>query len=130
MVCADRRWRCERGCWAVILLAAAVSVHSLAHLVHCKTSQDHVLDRIKHFAVVFAQELVPGITQQQLDLAFSRALYSISAQDSSGHAQLELKFNHNCRWACRIHCLGSCALHIAAALCLAWHDGVTMCCSC
>jgi hypothetical protein len=62
-----------------------------------------VLDRIKHFAVVFAQELVPGITQQQLDLAFSRALYSISAQDTSGHAQLELKFNHNCRWACRTH---------------------------
>ncbi|WIA09270.1 hypothetical protein OEZ85_008678 [Tetradesmus obliquus] len=60
--------------------------------------EDHVLDRIKHFAVVFAQELVPGITQQQLDLAFSRALYSISAQDTSGHAQLELKFNHNCRF--------------------------------
>ncbi|WIA29348.1 hypothetical protein OEZ86_011853 [Tetradesmus obliquus] len=60
--------------------------------------EDHVLDRIKHFAVVFAQELVPGITQQQLDLAFSRALYSISAQDTSGHAQLELKFNHKCRF--------------------------------
>ncbi|KAF6262534.1 hypothetical protein COO60DRAFT_1624938 [Scenedesmus sp. NREL 46B-D3] len=60
--------------------------------------EDHVLDRIKHFAVVFAQELVPGITQQQLDLAFSRALYSISAQDTSGHAQLELKFNHSCRF--------------------------------
>jgi hypothetical protein len=62
-----------------------------------------VLDRIKHFVVVFAQELVPGITQQQLDLAFSRALYSISARDTSGHAQLELKFNHSCRWACRTH---------------------------
>lgn len=60
--------------------------------------QEHVLDRIKHFAVVFAQELVPGITQQQLDLAFSRALYSISAQETNGtQAQLELKFNHQCR---------------------------------
>lgn len=57
-----------------------------------------MLDRIKHFAVVFAQELVPGITQQQLDLAFSRALYSISAQETPAQAQLELKFSHNCRW--------------------------------
>eukprot|EP00882_Tetradesmus_deserticola_P008555 GHRQ01009022.1.p1 GENE.GHRQ01009022.1~~GHRQ01009022.1.p1 ORF type:complete len:181 (+),score=65.56 GHRQ01009022.1:311-853(+) len=60
--------------------------------------EDYVLDKVKHFAVVFAQELVPGITQQQLDLAFSRALYSISAQETSGHAQLQLKFNHSCRF--------------------------------
>lgn len=61
-------------------------------------TQEHVLDRIKHFAVVFAQELVPSITQQQLDVAFSRTLYMLSAQETqSAQAQLRLQFTHSCR---------------------------------
>jgi len=60
--------------------------------------QDHVLQNIRQFAVLFATELMPGITQQQLDIAFSRALYALTRPDNGSQITLELRFSHNCRW--------------------------------
>lgn len=60
-------------------------------------SQEYVLEQIRQFAVEFAQQLVPQITQQHLDLAFSRALYALSARSSQQALKLQLRFTHKCK---------------------------------
>lgn len=60
-------------------------------------SQEYVLEQIRLFAVEFAQQLVPQITQQHLDLAFSRALYALSARTSQQALKLQLRFTHKCK---------------------------------
>jgi hypothetical protein len=59
--------------------------------------QEYVLEQIRQFAVEFAQQLVPNITQQHLDLAFSRALYALSARSSQQALKLQLRFTHKCK---------------------------------
>lgn len=59
--------------------------------------QEYVLEQIRQFAVEFAQQLVPQITQQHLDLAFSRALYALSARSSQQTLKLQLRFMHKCK---------------------------------
>lgn len=59
--------------------------------------QEYALEQIRQFAVEFAQQLVPSITQQQLDLAFSRALYALSARTNQQALKLQLRFMHKCK---------------------------------
>eukprot|EP00879_Flechtneria_rotunda_P010235 GHRR01010701.1.p1 GENE.GHRR01010701.1~~GHRR01010701.1.p1 ORF type:complete len:267 (+),score=107.21 GHRR01010701.1:312-1112(+) len=74
-------------------------MHELLQNVPRDVIEAYVQDRINNFAFVFAQELVPNISQQQLDIAFSRAVYFISAQEASGgQTQVELRFSHDCRY--------------------------------
>lgn len=57
-----------------------------------------MLEQLRRFAVAFAPELQPAISQQQLDLAFSRALYAMNARAAASATQLTLRFSHACRY--------------------------------
>jgi hypothetical protein len=70
---------------------------SSQELVLLLLMQEYVLEQIRQFAVEFAQQLVPQITQQHLDLAFSRALYALSARSSQQTLKLQLRFMHKCK---------------------------------
>jgi hypothetical protein len=67
-----------------------------AHVGHCM--QEYVISRFKDFAAPFAEELRPGVSDQQLETAISRALYQLSAGAQDGAApQLAVQFRHKCR---------------------------------
>jgi hypothetical protein len=59
--------------------------------------QEYVLEQMRQFAVEFAQQLAPQVTHQDLDLAFSRALYAVSAHSSQKAIKIQLRFTHKCK---------------------------------
>ncbi len=59
--------------------------------------QEYVLIQFRRLAASLAQELKPDTTEEELDLALSRALYRMGAQDRSAAPSLQLKYWHSCK---------------------------------